>query len=510
MRVVFATAELAPIAAVGGLAQAAAGLTTELRRQGVEVDIVLPDYGAAELADERIEPLAVPEWAGPVSIRSGVHPVAGRLHLVSSPSLKRSHPYLQPDGSGWPDNTERFMSFSAAIAAYVAARPPDVLHLNDWHTGAALAAVDPSVPSVLSLHNLAYQGTTDGSWLTRIGPRADHFEWYGGTNPLSGAIALADAVVAVSPTYATEILTPAGGFGLDGALRNRWAAVSGILNGIDDAAWDPATDRSLVANYSATGTAGDRNAAKAANRAEVASRVGWVGDDTVGWVGDDTVGWVGDDTVGWVGDDGRPLAVMVTRLTDQKGVDVVTPIVAVLDDLPMRLVVLGTGEAVIASELRDAAAAHPESFAFVEAYDDDFAHLLFGAADVYLMPSRFEPCGLAQMQAMRYGALPVVTDVGGLHDTVVDADRHRNGTGFVAPAVTGAAVTAALFRASRRLSNRRQRESMVRRAMRIDWSWREPVRRYIALYERLIASPSVDSVDSAPVVTRGAARPPSH
>lgn len=485
MRVVFATAELAPVAAVGGLAHAAAGLTAELRRQGIDVDVVLPDYGSTELDDERVERLDVPDWAGPMSIRTGRHPVAGRLHLVAAPGLRRSHPYLRPDGTGWPDNTERFMAFSAAIAAYVTARPPDVLHINDWHTGATLAAVDPGLPTVLSLHNLAYQGTTDGSWLARIGPRAEHYEWYGSTNPLSGAIALADAVVAVSPRYATEILTPEGGFGLDGALRDRWAAVSGILNGIDDEAWNPADDPRLIARYSAADPIAQRIAAKAANRAEVARRVGWVGDDTVGWVRDDTVGGAADD---------RPLAVMVTRLTGQKGVDVVAPVVAVLDDIPLRLVVLGTGEADIAARLREAAVAHPSTFAFVEAYDDDIAHLLFGAADVYLMPSRFEPCGLAQMQAMRYGALPVVTDVGGLHDTVVDADRHRNGTGFVAADVTGAAVTAALFRAARRLSNRRQREALVNRVMRIDWSWRDPAQRYVALYERLIAARSIDPV----------------
>ncbi len=483
MRIVFATAELAPVAAVGGLAQAAAGLTAELRRQGVEVDVVLPDYSGLELADEQVEPLVVPGWAGPVTMRSGVHTVAGPLRLVSAPNLRRAHPYLQPDGTGWPDNAERFMVFSAAIGAFVAARRPDVLHVNDWHTGAALAAIDPSVPTVLSLHNLAYQGTTDGSWLTRIGPRAVHYEWYGGTNPLSGAIALADAVVAVSPTYASEILTPEGGFGLDGALRDRWAAVSGILNGIDDLAWDPATDSALAATYSAADSTDDRAAATAANRAEVAGRVGWDGDDA------------------------RPLAVMVTRLTDQKGVDLVAPLVPVLDDVPLRLVVLGTGDARLADDLRAAATARPGSFAFVEAYDDAFAHLLFGAADLYLMPSRFEPCGLAQMQAMRYGALPVVTDVGGLHDTVVDADRQRNGTGFVAPEVTEAAVTAALFRAVRRLSNRRQREAMTKRAMRIDWSWRDPVRRYIALYQRLIAS---RAADPAIFAVRGTAHPPSH
>ena len=470
MRVLFATAELAPVAAVGGLAQAAAGLVAELRGEGVTVDVVLPDYGGTALAGERTFALAVPPWAGPMTVRVGSHPVAGELHLVSNPAMARSHPYLQPDGQGWPDNADRFFALSRAIAAIVQADPPDVLHLNDWHTGATLAAVpgsaDGGVPSVLSLHNLAYQGFAPGSWLARLGPRAEHFEWYGGTNPLSGAIALADAVVAVSPTYADEILTPAGGFGLDAALRNRRDAVAGIRNGVDAAVWDPASDPALAANYSATDAVATRLAAKAANRAAAARRL--------------ERAWGGERG------DGVPLAVMVTRLTGQKGVDLVAQLVPVLADIPLRLAVLGTGEAGLAAVLRAGAEAHPESFAFVDAYDDELAHLLFAGADLYLMPSRFEPCGLAQMQAMRYGALPVVTDVGGLHDTVRDADRHRGGTGFSTPEPTGAAVTAALFRAARALRNRRRREAIVKRAMATDWSWRGPAREYVALYHRLV------------------------
>jgi len=470
VRVLFATAELAPIAAVGGLAQAAAGLVAELRRQGVEVDVVMPDYGGVELAGERVESAAVPEWVGRCTVRSGTHAVGGPLRLVGVPGLARSHPYLQPSGEGWPDNSERFLAFSRAVAALVAADPPSVLHLNDWHTGATLAAVDPRVPSVLSLHNLAYQGWTSGDWLARLGPRSAHYEWYGGTNPLSGAIALADAVVAVSPHYAAEILTPAGGFGLDGALRDRWAAVSGILNGIDTEVWDPASDGALAANYSAADAPAARGAAKAANRAAVYERVGrrelWR--------------------------DELPLAVMVTRLTGQKGVDLLEPVIPLLAEIPLRLVVLGSGDAALAASLAAAAADHPGHFAFVEAYDDRLAHLLFGAGDLYVMPSRFEPCGLAQMQAMRYGAIPVVTDVGGLHDTVADADRNRAGTGFVAAEPTSAALTAALFRAARRMAQGRRRDSLVSRVMGLDWSWRDPAGRYRELYRRVAGPPSRD------------------
>src|SRR4051794_27220288 len=186
MRVLFATAELAPVVVVGGLAHAAAGLTAELRQRGLEVEIVLPDYGGIELTGEHTRPVPVPAWARPATVRSGEHADLGRLHLVRTKGIERSHPYLRPDGRGWPDNAERFIGFSRAVAAMVLADPPDVLHLNDWHTGAVLAALSESGPTVLSLHNVAYQGVTEGSWLTRLGPRAEHYEWWGGTNPLSG------------------------------------------------------------------------------------------------------------------------------------------------------------------------------------------------------------------------------------------------------------------------------------------------------------------------------------
>ncbi len=459
VRVLYATAELAPLASVGGLAQAAAGLTAELRRQGVTVDVVLPDYGGVELTDAVTFDLDVPHWVAPASVRVGDHPIAGRVHLVTVSDIARSHPYLRPDGSGWPDNDQRFLGFSQAIAALARRDPPDVLHLNDWHTAATLAAFSTPPPSVLSIHNLSYQGTTDGAWRAWMGPRADHYEWYGGTNPLAGGIALADAVVAVSPTYAREILTPAGGFGLAGPLRHRWDALTGILNGIDTAVWDPADDRHLAAPYGVHDPGGVL-AAKASSRARVGERFGWA-------------------------DDGTPLAVMVTRLTGQKGLDLIEPIVPVLAHVPMRLAVLGSGDADVAARLAAAAIDHPATFGFVEGYDDALAHVLFAAGDVYLMPSRFEPCGLAQMQAMRYGTIPVVTAVGGLVDTVPDADALPDGNGFVAELVDPVAFVAAVFRAARRLADKRRRAALVKRIMGLDWSWRAPAAEHVALYERL-------------------------
>jgi len=460
MRVVFATAELSPVATVGGLAAAAAGLAAELRRADVDLELVLPDYGDVTLVDERVIELAVPAWVGAASVRHGLHPEIGSLHLVSVPGMARPHPYLTPSGEGWPDNAERFFRFARAVAAYVESDRPDVLHLNDWHTGPVLAALTDPPPTVVSIHNLAYQGVAGGEWLDVIGPLASHYEWWGGTNPLSGALALADRVVAVSPHYAGEIRTPQGGMGLDEPLRVRGDALIGILNGIDTDVWDPATDPHLATTFDATTL--DR---RPANRVALAARVGFPDDDV-------------------------PLATIVTRLTHQKGVDLVTPLVPMLEQIPMRLAVLGSGEAVTAAELRRLAAEHPDTLAFVEGYDEALSHLMFGGGDLFLMPSRFEPCGLTQMQAMRYGNIPVVTAVGGLVDTVPDADADKAGVGFVAARADPLDLLAALFRAARRVRDKRRRTAMQKRMMAVDWSWRAPAGEYLALYEELASGAS--------------------
>jgi starch synthase len=455
MRVVFATAELAPVATVGGLAAAAAGLVAELRRSGVDVDLVTPDYGDVTLAAETTTRLDVPDWVGAATVRAGRHPVAGRLHLVSVPGMARPHPYLQSNGEGWPDNDARFFRFARAVAAFVEHDPPDIVHLNDWHAATALAALVDPPPTVLSIHNLAYQGTTDASWLDLIGPRASRYEWWGGTNPMSGAVALADRIVAVSPHYATEIVTPEGGFGLDEALRHRAGDLIGILNGIDTEVWDPASDPLIAAPFTASSIE-----ARTANRAALHERVGFP-------------------------DDGVVLGTVVTRLTHQKGIDLLVPLIPLLAQIPMRLAVLGSGDAGLAAHLHGLAAAHPDSFAFVEGYDEALSHLMFAGGDLYLVPSRFEPCGLTQMQAMRYGAVPVVTAVGGLVDTVTDADLHRAGTGFVAGRASSEDLLAALFRAERRLRDRRRRAAIQKRIMAIDWSWSESAREYMELYDAL-------------------------
>ena len=460
MHVLFATSELSPVASVGGLAVAAAGLVRALRDVGVEVTVALPDYGDIPLVEKESLALEVPEWAGPAMARRGTVAGVGPLTLVRAHGSARPHPYNQADGTGWPDNDRRFFALSAGVAALTAIEQPDVLHLNDWHTSTVLAFGWPLPPAVLTIHNLAYQGWAERAWLLAFPHFREAFLRDGGCNPLVGGIRLADAVVAVSPTYAREILTEAEGMGVEDELQARGDSLIGILNGIDTAVWDPAADPRLPATYSWPDLAG-----KAVCRKAALERVGLPD----------------------LGPAGGPLISVVSRLVQQKGVDLLLPLVGLLDRLPAQLAVLGDGDHELASALEAASAAAPERIGFFRGYDEGLSHLLFGGGDLLAMPSRFEPCGLAQMQAMRYGTLPVVTDVGGLHDTVVDIDDHADeGTGVVANAPSTVAMLDALHRGVRAHGATTRRHAMQRRGMSADWSWTVPARQHIDLYDRLV------------------------
>jgi starch synthase len=455
MKVLFATAELTPVVRVGGLAEAAAGLVNALRAAGIDVEVVLPDYGGIELTDQTEIDIEMPWWAGVARVRRGRHAAVGDLTVVHVRGIDRDHPYVDATGEGWPDNDARFMAFSAAVAGLAARDRPDLVHLNDWHTAAAVGMMLDRPPTMLTVHTLGYQGTSDRAWLDHLPVEAHRFAWYGGTNPLAGAIELVDRVVAVSPTYAREIVTPGGGMGLDERLDALGDRLVGIRNGIDTAIWDPAHDPHIAANYGAADRSG-----RARCRLELVERAGWTDDKT-------------------------PVAAMVTRLVDQKGVDLLIDAARFLPSIPLRLVVLGAGEAGLAGELHALADANPEHVWFFEGYDEPLAHQLFAGGDLFVMPSRFEPCGLAQMQAMAYGAIPVVTRVGGLRDTVTDADADRaGGNGFTAP-VDAAGLVDALHRGVRAVRHAGRRAAIQGRGMAADWSWDGPAAEHIALYREL-------------------------
>ncbi len=433
--------------------------SSALRTAGVDVHVVLPDYGDVPLSDESVHQLAVPDWVGEARVRRGHHAQVGAVDLVHVPGMDRPHPYVDEDGRGWPDNDHRFLAFSAAIAALALEDPPDVVHLNDWHTAAAAAFLSGRVPLVLTIHTLGHQGVAGEHWLERLGPEAFRFASWGATNPMAGALQLVDRVITVSPNYAEEILTESLGMGLHERLAALGDRLVGIRNGIDTTIWNPAVDDKIAAVYTPEDLAG-RNGCRAALAAEA--------------------GWPADAT---------PIIAMVTRLVDQKGVDLALGAARFLDTMPARLAVLGSGSAELAAGLAYWADRTPDHLSFVDGYDEPLAHRLFAGSDLFLMPSRFEPCGLAQMQAMAYGSIPVVTDVGGLHDTVIDADRDRSGgTGFVSSSVDDGGVVDALHRGVRAARNTPRRDAIRRRGMSRDWSWTSPASQHLDLYAELIGS----------------------
>ena len=458
MRVLFASAEMAPLARVGGLAEAASGLVVALRAAGIEVDVVLPDYSETVLDGEQIRPLTVPGWAHPASARKGIAAGIGEVTLVSVPGIARPHPYIDSFGQGWPDNDTRFFAFSAAVADLIQTSRPDVVHLNDWHTAAVPSFLPDRPPVALTIHTLGYQGWAGGEWLPRLPQHLAAYECFGGVNPLAGAVQVADRVIAVSPTYADEIRTHESGMGLDHLLNALGERLVGIRNGIDTVVWNPKTDTHLPAAYSVTNLEN-----KEASRSELQETAGWE-------------------------QDGIPIIGMVTRLVDQKGVDIALETVRYADRMPFRLVLLGSGERWLADWARWAAATWPEHVFFEDGYNQQLAHTIFGGSDLLLMPSRFEPCGLAQMQAMTYGTIPVTTDVGGLHDTVIDADIDRkNGTGFLSTTVDPTGMVDALHRSIRAWRHKQRRRGIQKRGMGSDWSWTVPAQAHIDLYREMLA-----------------------
>ena len=465
--VLFATAELAPMVMVGGLALATSGLARELAAQGGNITVVLPDYGEIVQGFEETSSwsLQVPEWCGPVLARRGTGPGFDDVILISRPGLNRPHPYVDPvSGNAWGDNTERFFAFSAAIAALCSSEEdggvaPDLLHLNDWHTAATVGFLQHPPPSVLTIHTLGYQGVTDAWWLGRVPYRSWLFSWYDVANPLAAAIRTVDRVVAVSPNFAAEILTPENGMGMHEELAGKGEALVGILNGIDTSVWNPTSDSALPEFFSLKTV----KKGKAAARAALLDRFD-------------------------ASDDGATIVGVVSRLVDQKGIDLLMDAVPYLEHLNMRVVLLGSGLKNLTDHVRSMVAQYPDRLLVeLDAFDDPLAHLIFAGSDLFCMPSRFEPCGLAQMQAMAYGTPTVATAVGGLVDTIVDADAdEEEGTGFLTITNDLPGLVDALHRAARAIGSDRRFNAVRKRGMKHDWSWTAPARRQLELYAELL------------------------
>ena len=459
-KVLFATAEFAPVVKVGGLSEASQGLVSCLRSLDLNIDVVIPDYGMIPLVESRRFRLdGLPDWVPTTTVRVGVAEGAGELILVNFEGIERQHPYVDPaTATGWPDNDFRFMAFSAVVARLADYLDVDILHCNDWHTAAALGWLHRSRKSVLTVHNLAYQGHADPAWLHRFDDHAEAFHEQGSYNPLAGGMSIADRIVMVSRTYAREALRVDGGFGLHHRLVARGDDLSGIRNGIDPGLWDPAEDPLLPANFSADDLGGKELCRKELSaRAELPVGKG-------------------------------PIIGVVARFVHQKGIDLALDLAPYLGGVPAQLVIIGSGSPELTRHAQDIADTYPNVVSVFPGYDERLAHLVVAGSDLLLVPSRFEPCGLTQMQAMSCGTIPVVTDVGGLRDTVIDTDKTpRAGTGFVADSPTPLSLLDAIHRAARGWGNPRRRTAVQRRGMTADWSWVIPSQSYIALYEELLA-----------------------
>ncbi len=480
MRVLHVAAEVFPLVKTGGLADVVGALPQALIRQGADVRLVLPGYPAiadAVLHQKTVATLGPLFGAGRVTLRLGTMPYSHvPAYVIDAPWLYRRNggPYQASDGSEWPDNLQRF-ALLGWMAAHLAGGEldaewaPELLHAHDWHAAMACAylAAHPgsAVPTVYTVHNLAYQGLFPSHEFGQLGlplhfMQSHGVEFHGQLSFMKAGLKYAGRVTTVSPTYAREIATHEFGCGLDGVIRSRGGDVSGILNGVDGAVWDPANDSSLAARYSARDLAG-----KARNKAALRQQMGLAPDAT------------------------GPLFGLVSRLTAQKGLDLVLAALPALLRHGAQLVVQGSGDPVLEAAFAAAAHAHPGQVALRIGYDEALAHRVIAGADVILVPSRFEPCGLTQLYGLRYGTLPLVRRVGGLADTVVDAEeaaiREDRATGFAFDAATPAALEAAIERAVRVFAEPPAWKRLIATAMAQDFSWDGSAAGYLALYRRL-------------------------
>jgi starch synthase len=478
MKLLFAASEVAPFAKTGGLADVAGSLPRALADLGHEVRVVLPRYRQVD-ADHyglrRIATFFVPlgSWKERCDI------LEGRLNRkVSALFVQKDIYYDRPElygtlrGGAYADNAERFVFFCRAIPELCRSIGflPDIIHCNDWQTGLVPLYLRRFVPpdeplanarTVFTVHNLAYQGLFPASdlALTGLGPgdfTPQSIEFWGRLNFLKAGIVFADAVTTVSSTYSREIQTPEAGFGLDGVLRSRSADLYGILNGIDPDEWDPASDSAIAAPYAAARLSGKQACRKALLR-ELGLPAGK-----------------------------EPVIGMVTRLADQKGLDILVEALPEILALGTRLVILGSGDIRYHRLLEEQARNAPDRVRAILRYDDVLARRIYAGSDMFLMPSRYEPCGLGQMHALRYGAVPVVRRTGGLADTVTDYnERTGTGTGFVFDDYSPATLTACVARAAAVFRDRTAWNAVMQAGMRMDLSWKESAREYEKVYRKI-------------------------
>ncbi len=480
MKIVHISSEQVPFIKTGGLADVVGALSLELSKQGHDVVAFLPLY--REVKESKIFKKAVKRHS--LSIPLGKETVEGEVYKVKlgkhldlylinrEEYYDRSNPY----GTGtrdYSDNNARYIFYCKAVVETLLRENmhADILHCHDWQAAlvplfARVEEVNKGIQvgarSLLTIHNLAFQGLFDeGTFKMTNLPDSfnsiEGLEYYGQTNFLKGGILFSDAVTTVSHTYAKEILEPENGCGLDGVLEKRKSELYSIINGVDTDIWDPKKDPYLPANYSASNLNG-----KAKCKQALLKHAGLSGTDSV------------------------PVFGIVSRLTDQKGIDFIFKNKAFFADNDVRLIILGSGDPKLESALNKLMKKYPEKVYICQRYDEELSHLIEAGSDFFLMPSRFEPCGLNQLYSQRYGTVPLVSKVGGLADTVIDNDEFpRDGTGIVVtPDELG--VENGLLRSLKLYVDKPKMEAVQRRGMAKDFSWKNAAKEYEELYVKIL------------------------
>ncbi|MDP3687844.1 MAG: glycogen synthase GlgA, partial [Sulfurimicrobium sp.] len=482
--ILFITPEITPLLKTGGLADVSAALPAALREHQVDVRVLLPGYPRVmdHLDDKRsIAILTAPGVHGEIRILGAELPGSGVPLLVIDYPLfyeRDGGPYIDHNGHDWVDNAQRFALLSRVGAILGSSMSPldwrpDIVQCNDWQSGLTPAYLhfspEPSAATIMTIHNMAFQGTFPSALTIPLGLPASSYdingvEYFGQLSFLKAGLFYANHITTVSPTYAEEIQQEPLGFGMQGLLAHRYLDLTGIVNGIDGHEWNPATDKLLAHNYSADNLAG-----KAANKRALQHKLGLTENPDI------------------------PLLGVISRLTHQKGLDLLPAIAPFLLEYPVQIVILGSGEAGLEESFLHLAQSHPDQVAAVIGFNETLSHQIEAGADIFLMPSRFEPCGLNQMYSQCYGTPPIVHATGGLVDTVVDAtpENITNGTatGFIFRHTTTHGLNECIHRA---LDLFRDQPDIWRKiqanGMRRDFSWNRSAEEYMALYEMILKS----------------------
>ncbi|MDO8414529.1 MAG: glycogen synthase GlgA [Gallionellaceae bacterium] len=479
MRILFATSEVAPLIKTGGLADVSAALPAALHDLQVDVRILLPGYPQVLSALSNLQTVAeFPALPGFPAARllADTLPNGVPLWVIECPELYKrgGGAYQNEAGVDWPDNAQRFGLLSRITALLgSAASPlnwhPDVVHCNDWQTGLApvyLHGAAGAAPCVMTVHNLAFQGIFPPKWVADMGLpkecfKLDGVEFYGSLSFMKAGLFYADHITTVSPAYAKEIQTEALGFGLQGLLYQRRDVLTGILNGIDTEEWNPATDPRIVRTYSAYNLNG-----KSANKRALQRRMQLQLEPET------------------------PLFGLVSRFTEQKGLDVVLEIAPQLAALPAQLVLLGSGDEKMQHAASQLARDYPGQIGVQIGFNETLSHMIEAGADIFLMPSRFEPCGLNQLYSQRYGTPPLVHATGGLIDTVVDCNKYTlmrgSASGFVFKQMDAATLLDTVVRAIETYHDIEAWHNLQLNCMRKDSGWRRSAAAYLEIYARVM------------------------